>query len=94
MHYVPFWNTTSRGMGVEDIYDVMQVGARRTFGALPIAYPIMRCPWSPCMHGCISVKKNWMCAVASPIQAVRHTDSVHPQDIQRIIREAQTFAIK
>ncbi|PNW73995.1 hypothetical protein CHLRE_13g581000v5 [Chlamydomonas reinhardtii] len=50
VHYVPFWNTTSRGMGVEDIYDVMQ--------------------------------------------AVRHTDSVHPQDIQRIIREAQTFAIK
>ncbi|PNW73993.1 hypothetical protein CHLRE_13g580950v5 [Chlamydomonas reinhardtii] len=50
VHYVPFWNTTSRGMGMEDIYDVMQ--------------------------------------------AVRHTDSVRPQDILRIVREAQTFAVK
>ncbi|KAG2443596.1 hypothetical protein HXX76_001947 [Chlamydomonas incerta] len=48
VHYIPFWNTTSRGM--EDIYDV--------------------------------------------VQAVRHKDSVHPDEIQRIIREAQNFAIK
>ncbi|PNW73997.1 hypothetical protein CHLRE_13g581050v5 [Chlamydomonas reinhardtii] len=50
VHYVPFWNTTSRGMGMEDIYDVMQ--------------------------------------------AVRHKDSVYPQEIQRIIRDAQQFAVK
>ncbi|KAG2452340.1 hypothetical protein HYH02_003364 [Chlamydomonas schloesseri] len=50
VHYVPFWNTTPRGQGMEDIYDVMQ--------------------------------------------AVRHKDSVFPQDIQHIIREAQQFAVK
>ncbi|PNW74017.1 hypothetical protein CHLRE_13g582050v5 [Chlamydomonas reinhardtii] len=27
VEYVPFWNTTSRGMGAEDIYDVMQIDA-------------------------------------------------------------------
>ncbi|KAG2452341.1 hypothetical protein HYH02_003365 [Chlamydomonas schloesseri] len=50
VHYVPFWNTTPRGQGMEDIYDVMQT--------------------------------------------LRHKDSVYPQDIQRIVREGQDFAVK
>ncbi|PNW81152.1 hypothetical protein CHLRE_07g344500v5 [Chlamydomonas reinhardtii] len=48
VHFVPFWNTTSRGR--EDIYDV--------------------------------------------VQAVRHKDSVYPEEIQHMIREGQSFAVR